>query len=105
MRPVLLASVAQKDYEKWAQSNVKVFGKINELITDIDLHPYSGLGKPEPLKHELAGFGRGASRLKTVWFTKYLRKTKLLLSVAKGITVRRVKTLLPSGHVYKGESL
>jgi toxin YoeB len=56
MRVVLLASVAQKDYEKWAQSNTKIFIKINELINDIDQHPYSGLGKPEPLKHELAGF-------------------------------------------------
>ena len=56
MRPILLASVAQKDYKKQAQNNTKVFIKINELINDIDLHPYSGLGKPEPLKHELAGF-------------------------------------------------
>lgn len=56
MRAVLFASVAQKDFEKWAQSNNKIFIKINELINDIDRHPYSGLGKPEPLKHELAGF-------------------------------------------------
>ena len=56
MRAVLFASVAQKDFEKWAQSNTRIFIKINELINDIDQHPYSGLGKPEPLKHELAGF-------------------------------------------------
>jgi toxin YoeB len=26
------------------------------LIQDIDTHPYTGIGKPEPLKYELAGF-------------------------------------------------
>ncbi len=56
MRAILLTSVAQKDYEKWAHSNSKIFSKINQLIDDIDQHPYEGLGKPEPLKHELAGF-------------------------------------------------
>ena len=29
--------------------------KIKDLIEDILLTPYSGLGKPEPLKHELSG--------------------------------------------------
>ena len=56
MRAILLTSVAQKDYEKWAHSNSMIFSKINQLIDDIDQHPYEGLGKPEPLKHELAGF-------------------------------------------------
>ena len=56
MRPVVFASIAQKDYEKWSHSNIKIFEKINVLIFDIDHRPYSGLGKPEPLKHELAGF-------------------------------------------------
>jgi len=56
MKPVFFASIAQKDYEQWARSNTKIFAKINELINDIDHHPYTGLGKPEPLKYELAGF-------------------------------------------------
>ncbi|MFA4851325.1 MAG: Txe/YoeB family addiction module toxin [Bacteroidales bacterium] len=56
MRPVLFASIAQKDYEQWARYNTKMFAKINELINDIDHHPFTGLGKPEPLKYELAGF-------------------------------------------------
>lgn len=56
MRSVVFASVALKDYGKWAKTNSRVFNKINELIDDIDHHPYAGLGKPEPLKHEFAGF-------------------------------------------------
>ncbi len=56
MRPVVFASRAQKDYDKWAKSDKKTFEKINGLISDVDTHPFTGLGKPEPLKHELAGY-------------------------------------------------
>jgi toxin YoeB len=34
----------------------KTFRKITQLIQDIDRSPFGGIGKPEPLKHELAGF-------------------------------------------------
>jgi toxin YoeB len=30
--------------------------KINELIKDIQVTPFEGKGKPEPLKYDLAGF-------------------------------------------------
>jgi len=33
--------------------------KINSLIEDIQRHPFSGLGKPEPLKRNLKGFWSG----------------------------------------------
>ena len=56
MRPIVFASRAKKDYEEWADNNKKVFRKIIELISDIDRNLFAGLGKPEPLKHELAGF-------------------------------------------------
>jgi len=56
MRAVIFASVAQKDYEQWAHGNTKIYAKINLLINDIDHHPFIGLGKPEPLKYEFAGF-------------------------------------------------
>ena len=29
--------------------------KIAELLADISKHPYSGIGKPEPLKYDLTG--------------------------------------------------
>ena len=56
MKQVVFASRAKKDYEEWSRRNKKVFSKINELIGNIDLHPFTGLGKPKPLKHELAGY-------------------------------------------------
>jgi len=34
----------------------QVFRKIVALITDTCRDPFAGLGKPEPLKHDLSGF-------------------------------------------------
>lgn len=30
--------------------------RINKLIQEVQREPFSGIGKPEPLKHALAGF-------------------------------------------------
>lgn len=44
------------DYMSWHQSGDKrLIKKINQLIKDIDRHPYTGIGKPERLKFELSG--------------------------------------------------
>jgi toxin YoeB len=34
----------------------KLHKKIADLIRDINRSPFSGLGKPEPLKYELSGY-------------------------------------------------
>ncbi|WP_428224195.1 Txe/YoeB family addiction module toxin [Flavobacterium sp.] len=48
---------AKSDLEFWSKSgNKKIIKKISELIKDIQLHPYEGLGKPEALKYELVGY-------------------------------------------------
>ena len=44
------------DYQTWAQADKKLFKKINEIIKDIIRSPFSGIGKPEPLRHELSGY-------------------------------------------------
>lgn len=46
---------AWADYLYWhEQGNKSNIKKINKLIKDIDRSPFSGLGKPEPLKHDLS---------------------------------------------------
>ena len=40
---------------QWATEDKKVFKKIGTLIKDIQREPFDGLGKPEPLKHDLSG--------------------------------------------------
>jgi toxin YoeB len=39
----------------WAFENKRLYKKILSLIDDIKRNPYDGLGKPEPLKHDLSG--------------------------------------------------
>jgi toxin YoeB len=42
-------------YWQWARDDKNVFKKITALITDIQRDPFDGIGKPEPLKHDLSG--------------------------------------------------
>jgi len=44
------------DYLYWQKNDKQILKKINELIKAIKREPFSGIGKPEPLKHQLAGF-------------------------------------------------
>lgn len=46
---------AWADYRHWERVDRRVRDKINVLLEDIQRHPFAGLGKPEPLKHQLAG--------------------------------------------------
>ncbi len=52
----IFSDIAWKHYLYWQSEDKKVLLKINELIKDIDRHGNAGLGKPEPLKHELTGY-------------------------------------------------
>jgi len=45
-----------EDYLYWQKTDKKVLSKINSLLKDISRNPYSGLGKPEPLKYKYKGF-------------------------------------------------
>ena len=45
-----------EDYLYWQKNDKKIVRKINELIKDISRTPFSGRGKPEPLKHKYKGF-------------------------------------------------
>jgi toxin YoeB len=42
-------------YKELAVIDKQKFKKINDLIQSIDRTPYEGIGKPEPLKHQLRG--------------------------------------------------
>lgn len=47
---------AWEDYLYWQQTDKHILRKLNTLIRDTLRHPFEGLGKPEPLKLNLAGF-------------------------------------------------
>lgn len=43
------------DYKHWLQADRQVLKRINRLIDDALRDPTDGIGKPEPLRHMLAG--------------------------------------------------
>lgn len=43
------------DYLFWQQTDRQMLRRINRLIEDMLRHSFEGIGKPEPLRHELAG--------------------------------------------------
>jgi toxin YoeB len=45
-----------EDYLYWQKTDKKLLLRINELLKDISRTPFSGIGKPEPLKHKYKGF-------------------------------------------------
>ena len=47
---------AWEDYLHWQITDKKIVKKINKLIKEIERHPFTGLGKPEPLKHDWTGY-------------------------------------------------
>ena len=47
---------AWNDYLYWQSQDKKLLKRINELIKDAEREPFSGIGKPEPLRGELSGF-------------------------------------------------
>ena len=46
---------AWMDYLHWQQTDKAKLKRINHLIRDIQRNPFEGIGKPEPLRHDLAG--------------------------------------------------
>ena len=48
--------LAWQDYLQWQQEDEKILAAINDLIKDIKRDPFRGIGKPEPLKHDLRGW-------------------------------------------------
>jgi toxin YoeB len=71
---VLYASKAKEDNNFWKKPNPKIYDRIEKLIADIKRHPYSGLGKPEPLKFEKSGY----------WSRRINIEHRLVYKVANG---------------------
>ncbi len=56
MRNIKFTNNSYEDFLAWGQTDKKTFVRIDQLIKSISRTPYKGIGKPEPLKHQLSGF-------------------------------------------------
>ena len=72
---IVWADDAWDDYLWWDKANPKIREKINSLIADIQRHPHTGLGKPEPLKGDLSSY----------WSRRITKEHRLVYKVEKNV--------------------
>ena len=53
---LIFSQEAWEDYLHWQKTDRRLLNRINLLIREILRSPFEGIGKPEPLKHGLAGY-------------------------------------------------
>ncbi|MDN5287364.1 MAG: Txe/YoeB family addiction module toxin [Mucilaginibacter sp.] len=72
---IIFSPRAVDDLKYWKRSgNKTVQKKIEKLLEAILQNPYEGIGKPEPLKHNLSG---AWSRRITQWYMRLMKEMKL----------------------------
>jgi toxin YoeB len=53
---IIFLSTGWEDYLYWQSTDKSILKKVNSIIKEIERTPFEGTGKPEPLKHNLAGW-------------------------------------------------
>ena len=53
---LIFADEAWEDCLFWQKQDKRMVERINKLIRETQREPFTGVGKPEPLKHALSGF-------------------------------------------------
>lgn len=80
---------ARADLDFWIKSGNKgILKKIYSLIEDIQIHPYEGIGKPEQLKHQLAGR----------WSRRINQEHRIIYRITEQETIEILNILSLKGH-------
>ena len=53
---LIFSEHAWEDYLYWQRTDKKVLRRINALLKEVQRSPFTGVGKPEPLRHNLSGY-------------------------------------------------
>ena len=69
MRSIHFGPDAWDDSWYWLGADWRMATRITRLIGDIQRDPFTGIGKPEPLKGDLSGYGPAALMTSIVSFT------------------------------------
>ena len=76
---------ALEDRAYWKEKgDLKIQNRISDLIKDICNNPFTGIGKPEPLKYELSG----------LWSRRITRHHRIIYEVFNS----RISILSMKGH-------
>ncbi len=71
MRAIKLIPKAFNEFSFWVEEDKQILIRILNLIKDIQRNPFSGLGKPEPLKH----------KYKSLWSRRINQEHRLIYRV------------------------
>ena len=86
---IIFTTKARKDLDFWVKSgNKNILSKIANLIEDIKLHPFEGIGKPEQLKHQLSGR----------WSRRINQEHRIIYKVTEENTIEILDILSLKGH-------
>lgn len=86
---VVFSEKAEDDLKFWNKSgNKAIIKKISQLIKAIQVNPYGGIGKPEQLKHELAG----------KWSRRIDREHRIIYQILEDGTIDILSIISLKGH-------
>ncbi|MCG2622567.1 Txe/YoeB family addiction module toxin [Arthrobacter sp. I2-34] len=71
---ILFTDKAWADYRYWVTNDKAILKRINRLIDECRRTPFEGTGKPEALKHQLAGY----------WSRRITEEHRLVYAVEDG---------------------
>ncbi len=54
--PLVFSAKAWEEYLYWQATDARQLQRINQLIKEIMRAPFTGIGKPEPLRHTYQGY-------------------------------------------------
>jgi len=84
---IILNDEVKKQIQSFRKSgNIPAIKKIQQLINELEVHPYTGTGKPEALKYNLSGF----------WSRRIDSKNRMIYSIEENIIT--VEILSAKGH-------
>ncbi len=70
---------AWDDYLYWQEKDRKKVKRINALIKELQRSNFSGIGKPEPLKHKLSGY----------WSRRINGEHRIIYKITQGLILIR----------------
>jgi toxin YoeB len=69
---IIFSDQSWNEYLHWQEHDPNLLMRINELIEECRRHPFTGRGKPEPLKGDLTGW----------WSRRITREDRLVYRVS-----------------------
>lgn len=79
------------DLTYWIENDLGQLKKIKELVKSIKENPFRGLGKPEPLKHQLRGY----------WSRRITQEHRLIYEISGKKNIDQICTIIQCRFHYK----